>query len=140
MKHGLKLDESIMHVKLTFFIKGVALSHSGRHFYSWFKRIGKIYFVRLTKFQQHFALVFRYTRWKWWHVAQSPQSNMHLKNNLKCSTPNFLQIMQKRIYLYVWISYKKCPPNLSKRTIQDSIHWLIQTICINQCIESQTEN
>jgi len=31
-------------------------------------------------------------------------------------------------------------PKLSKRTIQDSIQQLIQTVYINQCIESQTGN
>jgi len=35
---------------------------------------------------------------------------------------------------------KKCLPKLSKWTIQDSMHRLIQTIRINQCIESQTGN
>ena len=31
-------------------------------------------------------------------------------------------------------------PKHSKRTIQDSIHRLMQTVCINHCIESQMEN
>jgi len=38
-----------MHAKLTFVIKAVTLSHSGRHFYSKFRRIGKFSFVRFDE-------------------------------------------------------------------------------------------
>ena len=54
-----------MHEDLTFFIKGVTVSHSGRHF---FILDSCVYiFLDLTKFWQHFALISKYTTWKRWH-------------------------------------------------------------------------
>jgi len=53
--------------KSHFFIQSVALSHSGRQFFivdSYIKV--KSLFLNLTKFRQHFALISKYTTWKWW--------------------------------------------------------------------------
>jgi len=45
-----------------FFIIGVALSHSGRHFFMVASYVKvKSLLLNLTKFWQHFALVFKYT-------------------------------------------------------------------------------
>jgi len=76
----------------------------------------KVYslFLDLTKFQQHFTLISRITTWKWWHVPHPLQSSMKPKNKVKCTIPKFLQILEKRIYLYVWINYK----NKSSQTVQ----------------------
>jgi len=46
----------------------MAISHSGRHFFivdSYVKV--KSLFLNLTKFQQHFTLISKYTTWKGWH-------------------------------------------------------------------------
>ena len=49
--------------------------------------------------------------------------------------------LRKKEFTYMYEStIKICLPKLSKWTIQDSIHRLIQTVHINQCIESQTRN
>ena len=45
-----------MHAKLTFFMKGVALSHLGRHFYSRFIRKGLLSFLRFDKFLAAFYI------------------------------------------------------------------------------------
>ena len=45
-----------MHAKLTFFMKGVALSHSGRHFYCRFIRKGLLFFVRFDEISAAFRI------------------------------------------------------------------------------------
>ena len=118
-----------------FFFKGVTLSHSGRHFYSRFIRKGLLSFLRFDEIlaafridlQEYNMKVVTYDTSTIVKYAPEEQSEIHyteISSNLRKEN------------LPIKISFSK----LSKRTIQDSIHQLIQTININQCIESQTGN
>ena len=106
---------SVMHAKLTFLHWRCGPTPFRKTFFIVESNVQvKSLSSDLMKFRQHFALVFKYTRWKRWMCEQSPRSNMHPKNNVKCSIPKFIQIIQKIIYLYVWFNYK----NMSSQTVQ----------------------
>ena len=62
---------------------------------SYFSCILNSLLLYLPKFRQHFALIFRYARWKQWHVEQSPQLSMHPKNKMKCSIRNFFELYKR---------------------------------------------
>ena len=57
---------SHMHEHLTYFIKGVVISHLGRPFL-YLIHMYKYLLLNLIKFWQHFALISKYTTWKRWH-------------------------------------------------------------------------
>ena len=96
----------------------------------------------MTKFQQHFTLISKYSTRKRWHVPHPSQSSMHLKNKVKGTIPKFLQILETRIYLIIWIYYKITLPRREFTYTYEisSIHRLIPIVRINHCIESQAGN
>ena len=81
------------------------------------------------------------TRDKSGGISSSTTFKYALEEQSEMNYTKMLTNLRKEINLYVLIYYKKMSlPKLSKRTIQDSIHQLMQTFRINRCIESQTGN
>ena len=96
LRHLIKLSD--MHENLTFFIKGMALSHSGRHFLivDWYVKDNCL-FLNLTKLWQHFALASKYTTWKQWHEFHYNQVCSQItKWNALCQ--NFIKFKKRKLY------------------------------------------
>ena len=98
----LRINFVFMHENLTFFIKGVALPHSRRYFFivdSYIKV--KYLFLNLTKFWQHFVLIFKYMKWKRWCEFHHNQVCTQ-RTKWNALYQNFIKFKKKNLtYTYV---------------------------------------
>jgi len=97
-----------------FFIIGVALSHSRRHFFmvASYDKV-KSLLLNLTKFWQHFTLVSKYTTWNWWDYF--PDSQVCTQRTTRNALyQNFIKLNKKFLTLThestikIWVS-PNCP-------------------------------